>query len=704
MIKARSINATLQAYQTGLKSLSLVNSSLFSTSQCAYAYKSPRKGNSKKHLQKKKVDFIIPSFITLSNLATLMKVKYEFLERKMKFLQFGNNLSGKYILTREYIELVLDEFNYDLKNEDLNIRNSENIYEELRDPIQPKNLNPRPPLITIMGHVDHGKTTLLDYLRRTDVVSGEHGGITQHIGAFKVITPVTKSTLTFLDTPGHSAFLKMRERGAKTTDIVVLVVDCDDLVMEQTKEAIKHIKNNVELQTPEKPDVTSRLVVAMSKVDKIIDKRMREKKIEQLKLQLSNLGIPMEGMGGDVPVVPISARTGENMDLLEENLVLLGDVLDLKAENSPNQMSEGIIIESNKDSQKGIMATAVVKRGILKSSSVIVCGNTYCKVRRMDDDKSNMVKTASPSDVVQIFGWKDVPVVGDMFIQVKQEKIAKKYTNDRINLIREEQEAEAIGGINEKNFSIQKQHRIEKEEKRKNGHKRGLLNEDDESSKKVDNGPKVCNYIIKGDVLGSVEAIRDCLIPLKNKEVECKIISQSVGLPSISDFELAKTFDATIVCFNLKNDVEIDNISKTYPEIEIKKHNVIYHLLEEITDDLATHLKPIYEDKELYKVNILKELSYNLKNKQIKVAGCKVTDGLFKKTGLVSVRRTSSLGMVVEVYSGKISTLKRNADDVTEVNKGVECACTFDNFTDFKEGDIIVGIEKTPIKRHFVPA
>ncbi|CAI8497557.1 unnamed protein product [Hanseniaspora opuntiae] len=279
-----------------------------------------------------------------------MKVKYEYLERKMISLKFGNNLSGKYILTREYIELILDEFNYELKNEDLNIRTSENIYDELRDPVQPNNLKPRPPIITIMGHVDHGKTTLLDYLRRTDVVSGEHGGITQHIGAFKVITPVTKSTLTFLDTPGHSAFLKMRERGAKTTDIVVLVIDCDDLIMEQTKEAINHIKNNVELQTPENPDVTSRLVVAMSKIDKLSDKRMRSKKIEDLKLQLSNLGIPMEGMGGDVPIVPISARTGENMELLEENLVLLGEVLDLKAENSPAQMSEGIIIESNKDS------------------------------------------------------------------------------------------------------------------------------------------------------------------------------------------------------------------------------------------------------------------------------------------------------------------------------------------------------------------
>lgn len=258
MIGYRFLKVSPQVYRPRCVSLDTFSKCLFSTTRCSYAYKKPHKKNNSKRVQKKPLDFVIPSFITLSNLATLTKVKYEYLERKMISLKFGNNLSGKYILTREYIELILEEFNYELKNEDLNIRTSENIYDELRDPVQPNNLKPRPPIITIMGHVDHGKTTLLDYLRRTDVVSGEHGGITQHIGAFKVITPVTKSRLTFLDTPGHSAFLKMRERGAKTTDIVVLVIDCDDLIMEQTKEAINHIKNNVELQTPK---------IQMSQVD-----------------------------------------------------------------------------------------------------------------------------------------------------------------------------------------------------------------------------------------------------------------------------------------------------------------------------------------------------------------------------------------------------------------------------------------------------
>ncbi|CAI8497549.1 unnamed protein product [Hanseniaspora opuntiae] len=291
----------------------------------------------------------------------------------------------------------------------------------------------------------------------------------------------------------------------------------------------------------------------------------------------------------------------------------------------------------------------------------------------MDDDKNNMVKTAAPADVVQIFGWKDVPVVGDMFIQVKQEKIAKKYTTERINLIQEENEAEVISEVNEKNFMNQEKHRIERRDKKKN-HNNPYY--EDEEVQTVDDGPSVCNYIIKGDVLGSVEAIKDCLLPLKNKEVECKIISQSVGLPNITDFELAKTFDASIICFNLNND---------------------------ITEDLTGHLKPVYEDKETFKVNILKELSFTIKSKQIKVAGCKVSDGLFKKSSLISVKRNSPDGLK-EVFSGKIFTLKRNADDVKEVNKGVECACTFENFTDFQEGDIIVGIEKKPIKRHFIPA
>lgn len=668
---------------------------------------SDKKGKKKNKAASKTLTFAIPSFTSLNNLASLMKVNYDSLERKMKKLGF-DNITSKYILTREYIELVLQEYGYS-DSHMTNTRNSFNLYEDLKEPINPKFLSPRPPIIAIMGHVDHGKTTLLDYLRRSKVVDSEHGGITQHIGAFKVATPVTGSQLTFLDTPGHSAFLKMRERGAKCTDIVILVVDCDDLVMEQTKEAIKHIKNNLELQNPEDPESVSRLVVVMSKIDKIPIAADRKKRLDLLKQQLVKEAIPVEGLGGDVPVISISARTGENMDVLEENLVTLGEVLDLKAESNLKQMCEGYVVETNKDPKKGTIATVLIKRGILKTGAVLLSGNTYCKVKRMDDENAKQMKDAKPSDVVQLIGWKDVPEVGDELIQVKSEKLAKKYISEREQLLQEEQEESRVSQINEESFLSKEQQKIRKQEKIESKRNRGFKEEDNinlsENDLKKDNNAecKEINYIIKGDVAGSVEAIRESLLPLKNKEVKLNVIDEGVGLPTENDFKLAKSTNAVIICFNLELNHEVLELKNEYNLIKIKEFNVIYHLIEDVVEKLTENLKPIYNDRELFRVGISKVLSYKIKNREVKIAGCKVTDGLFRKKNEVIVKRGKNPDEMVELYRGKLATLKRNLTDVAEVNKGVECACTFAKFDKFEEGDVIIGVEQVPVERVFIP-
>ncbi|XBW35776.1 hypothetical protein QEN19_001348 [Hanseniaspora menglaensis] len=634
-----------------------------------------------------------------------MKVSYDSLEKKMKRLGF-DNVTSKYILTREYIELVLQEYGFAV-GENGNAKNSANVYDDLKEPINPKFLSTRPPIIAIMGHVDHGKTTLLDHLRRSNVVDGEHGGITQHIGAFKVITPITNSQLTFLDTPGHSAFLKMRERGAKCTDIVILVVDCDDLVMEQTKEAIKHIKNNLELQKPDDPDSVSRLVVVMSKIDKLPIASDRTKKLETLKQQLVKEGIPIDGLGGDVPVIGISARTGENMDVLEENLVTLGEVLDLKAECNSKQLCEGYVVEANKDSKKGVVATVLIKRGVLKPGAILLCGNTYCKVKRMDDENLKQMRDAKPSDVVQLIGWKEIPEVGSEIIQVKTEKIAKKCITEREQLMHDEKEEGRISQMNEDAFMSKEIQRLRKQEKLETKRNRGFKQEEDLEASDIEsesqNGCKDINYIIKGDVAGSVEAIRESLLPLKNKEVKCNVISEGVGLPTENDFKLAKSTNANIICFNISLNSEVTELKNIYSQVEIKEFNVIYHLIENIVEDLTSNLTPIYKDKELFKVKILKSLSYKIKNKTVKIAGCKVTDGLFRRKQDIVIRRGKNEDDMSDVFRGKLATLKRNLDDVTEVNKGVECACTFVKFDEFEEGDVIVGIEKVPVQRVFIP-
>ncbi|CAI4793283.1 ASN_collapsed_G0049440.mRNA.1.CDS.1 [Saccharomyces cerevisiae] len=385
-----------------------------------YAKGKRRNQISKKEL--KPLNFSIPNYISVNKLANLLNCRVERLIKDLTALGF-ENITTTYILSKEYVELILQEYNFALPNLSTST-NLDNVYDELKSPVNPKLLTKRAPVVTIMGHVDHGKTTIIDYLRKSSVVAQEHGGITQHIGAFQITAPKSGKKITFLDTPGHAAFLKMRERGANITDIIVLVVSVEDSLMPQTLEAIKHAKNS-----------GNEMIIAITKIDRIPQPKEREKKIEKVINDLIVQGIPVEKIGGDVQVIPISAKTGENMDLLEESIVLLSEVMDIRAENSPKTIAEGWIIESQVKKQVGNVATVLVKKGTLQKGKILICGNTFCKIKNLIDDKGIPILKATPSYATEVLGWKDVPHVGDEVIQVKSEAIAKKFISKRQDLI-----------------------------------------------------------------------------------------------------------------------------------------------------------------------------------------------------------------------------------------------------------------------------
>ncbi|KAL6940127.1 hypothetical protein ACO0QE_004016 [Hanseniaspora vineae] len=683
---------------------------LLSIKQSLHTFKKKKKKIAYEKL--KPLTFAIPNHISLNNLSNLININYEVLEARLVKLGF-KNLTSKYILTKEYIELILQEFNYDLSSLDGQGASSEeitsaNCYNELKQPIQPKYLVKRPPIVTIMGHVDHGKTTILDHLRKSNIVNAEHGGITQHIGAFQVITPVSKSQITFLDTPGHSAFLKMRERGAAITDIIILVVSLEDSVKPQTLEAMKHIKKYFNLDdmldsskhtttASSQEDSIVPLIVAVTKIDKFKNnKREYEQKLNKLESDLMTQGIPIEKIGGDVAVVPISAKTGENMDALEEQIVFLSELLDLKAEQNHGQQGcmEGYIIESSKDLHVGPKATVLVKRGEIKMGNIILCGKTYCKVKTMKNDLGENIstnKTVKPGQVVQLTGWKDLPLAGDEVLQVKNENIAKKAIAKKLHLLDLEYKNSQIDKINEQQY----EHVLLREEQ-----KDGKFEEEDLETEQVDTankGPQKVNFIIKADVSGSVEAIKECIEPIGNSEVQVGVVSSSVGVPTESDLKLAKISNAQILCFNLPN-IPNEIINNT-DKIVIEKFNVIYKLIEFVVETCSSKLAPIIQENKLATIEIKNVMSYTMKKKTIKIAGCKILQGSLKKNSLVKVMRGEGENQTC-VYKGKLESLKQGKLDAAEIHKGQECGLTFEKFDKFETGDAIVVYEINEIKRH----
>lgn len=617
------------------------------------------------------VPFVIPNYISVSKLANLLSCRMDSLIRDLTKLGFLN-ISQGYILSREYVELILQEYNYQLPDTSNEVT-TENVYEELKSPVNPKSLQRRPPVVTIMGHVDHGKTTIIDYLRKSSVVAQEHGGITQHIGSFQVITPVSKKKITFLDTPGHPVFLKMRERGANITDIIVLVVSIEDSIMPQTIEAIKHAKNS-----------GNELIVAITKIDRLTQPKEREKAMEKVTNDLISHDIAVEKIGGEVQVIPISARTGENMDLLEESIVLLSDVMDIKAENSPKTVAEGWILESQVKKAIGNVATVLVKKGTVQKGKILICGNTYCKVRSIQNEGGLQIPKALPSDAVEILGWKELPLAGDQVIEAKNESVAKKFISKRVALQEVEKEGKTVEKLNE-------QRSLEAAKKEKE------MEEDevDEEEPEVPAGPKKVNFIIKADVSGSAEAINESIANLGNEEVTCNIISSSVGIPNENDLKIAQITDGTILCFNLgglPNEVINNKLG-----VQIKQYNVVYKLIEDVTEILTENLTPIFENKQMATVDIREIFEFQLKKKIIKIAGCRVANGQVNRNSMVQVQRGPSKDVI---YDGKLATLKQGKEDAAEVTKGNECGITFDkDFEGYQAGDKIVVYEKVKVPR-----
>ena len=581
----------------------------------------------------KPIRFDIPNYTSVSDLSNLLNVKIEKLLRDLNKMGFAN-ASHNYILSREYVELILMSYNYKLDDQG-SILTPETVYDDLKSPANPKNLVRRPPIVTIMGHVDHGKTTILDYLRKSSVVAEEHGGITQHIGAFQVVTPVSKRKITFLDTPGHAAFLKMRERGATITDIVVLVVSAEDSLMPQTLEAIKHARKS-----------GNQMIVAITKIDRLTNAKQREKAIEKVNLDLMNHEIPIERIGGDVQVVPISARTGENMDLLEESIVLLSDVMDLKAERGPNTVLEGYILESEVKKTTGNVSTVLVTKGDLVKGNILICGNTYCKVRSIRDESGKTVTKAGPAQAVEITGWKDLPGAGDEVVQVKTESIAKKSVAKRLAVIQTAKESENVEKLNEQRAS-------EAQTKLKKDAQNHVESEDSEDTVvSEDTGPKKINFIVKADVSGSVEAIVESISSLGNEEVTCNVVSASAGMPNENDLKMARITDSKILCFNL-GPLPYDVINNKH-KIQVGEFNVIYKLIEDVTETLTNNLKPIYETKQLAQAAIRDIFNFTAKKKTIKIAGCRVISGQISRNSRIKIVRGDEEKVV---YDGSISTL-----------------------------------------------
>lgn len=552
-----------------------------------------------------------------------------------KLIGLGYMVSATQVIERDVIELLALEFGYELKNE---IETDITKFELMDIVDDPANLVERPPIVTIMGHVDHGKTTLLDTIRNSKVVAGEAGGITQHIGAYQI--KEKGKLITFIDTPGHAAFTEMRARGAEVTDIVVLVVAADDGVMPQTREAIEHA------QAAKVP-----IIVAINKMDKPTARP------ERIKQELAAYNLVSEDWGGSTVFVEISALTGKGVDNLLEMILLVAEMQELKA--NPNRLGMGTVLEARLDKGRGVVATVLVKNGSIKVGDPIVAGNTYGKIRAMTDETRANIKTALPAKAVEITGLVDVPNAGDHFMIFEDEKTARLVAEQRLIRTYNKEQSEA------KPTSLA-----------------SLFDNLDGSTKEL-------NLIIKGDVQGSIEALRNSLEKVSVEGVKINIVRSAVGTITETDVSLAVASNSIIVGFNVRPSSQITDLAKE-KHIEVRLYNVIYKLLEDIEAAMKGMLDPVFEERvtgqaevrEIYKASKIGT-----------IAGCYVTSGSILRNTDIRLIRDS-----IVVYEGKLSSLKRFKDDVKEVNKGFECGMTIENFNDIKVGDVIEGYVMEKVK------
>ncbi len=521
-------------------------------------------------------------------------------------------------------KIISENFNLDIKI----VTYEEEVRERAES--QTKELTIRPPVVTIMGHVDHGKTTLLDALRKSNIVGKEHGGITQHIGAYRLFHD--KKSITFIDTPGHEAFTQLRARGANLTDIVVLVVAADDGVMPQTKEAISHAKAS---GVP--------ILVAINKIDK------KEADVEKTKQQLSREGLLVEDWGGDIVSVEISAKEKTNLNELLEMILLLSEMIEVKA--NPKVEAQGVILEARLDAKKGPVATVIILQGTLKQGEFFISGTTYGKARALFDENGKPLKNAEPSVPVEVLGFSDVPSAGDLFQVIPNLDTAKRISQFRLS-------------------------QVEKEERPEPEHL--TL---DQLFKQIEEGEvKELALIIKADVQGSVEVLTDILPPLSTKDVKIKIIHSATGNIAESDVLLASASNAIIICYNTKASQRILDLAKE-ENVEVRKYNVIYHLTKDIKDALVGLLEP--KRKEVYLGRAEIRRIFRVAKVGL-VAGCLVIDGKITRNAEIRIIRDDEV-----IHKGKISSLKHLKENVTEINKDYECGIGLEKFKDIQEGDII---------------
>lgn len=577
----------------------------------------------------------VTEFISVSELANLMDVS--FADVISKCMSLGIMVSINQRLEADVIELVASEFNYEVEFigvEDANEMDTEDE-EDSED-----ELKPRAPIVTIMGHVDHGKTSLLDYIRNTNVIAGEAGGITQHIGAYEVTLPSGRN-ITFLDTPGHEAFTAMRARGAKVTDIAVIVVAADDAVMPQTKEAISHA------QAAGVP-----MIFAINKMDK--DGANPDK----IKEQLAAMNVLVESWGGKYQSQEISAKKGLNIDLLLEKILLETDILELKA--NPDREASGTIIEATLDKGRGYVATILVQNGTLSVGDMIVSGQYFGKVKAMYNERNQRTDTAPPSTPVLILGLNGAPQAGETFKVFENESDARAMAYKRGQILREQ------GMRAKKHITL------------------------DEIGRRLALGSfKELNVIIKGDVDGSVEALSDSLQKLSTEEIVIRVIHKAVGAITESDVTLANASDAIIIGFNVRPSMQAAKMAE-HEAIQIKLYSIIYNAIEEIKSAMEGMLEPVVEEKILANVEIREVYKFD----KASVAGCFVLDGKMARNNRIRLVRDG-----IVIFTGELGSLKRFKDDAKEVTSSMECGLTIKNYNDIKVGDIVEAFEEIEVKR-----
>lgn len=575
--------------------------------------KKNNKTNSSKNESKK---FIYKENMTLKEVASSLGMQpFEIIQKLLSMGQMANINS---ILERDCVELITLDTDYKFVCEEEIKKNEILGLDENEDP---KNLVKRPPIITIMGHVDHGKTTLLDTIRKTNVVSGEFGGITQHIGAYQIKR--NNEYITFIDTPGHAAFTEMRARGAEITDIVVLVVAADDGIMPQTIESIDHAKA---AKVP--------IIVAINKIDK------PSAKPDQVMTKLSEIGVVPDTWGGDYQFVEISAKSGKNIDELLDTILILSELKELKA--NPNKPAVGTVIEAKLDKGRGPVATIIIKNGSLNQGDYVLVGKTIGKVRTITNDKLENLKTATPSQAVEITGLNEVPNTGDRLRVFKCEKDARLEVGKILEKekIGEVKKATSLSDLNSENDNL--------------------------------------NLIIKADVKGSIEAISNLLSKLKIENLKINIVSSGVGAPTESDLLLAVASKSLIINFNVSPSAGIKKMAKE-KNIELRLYNVIYQIEDDIKNALKGMLEPEY-DKVVIGEAVVRE-TFKLP-KGVMIAGIYITDGIVKRKAYARVIRDDKV-----IYENKIASLKHLKDDKKELQAGLEGGLTIEGYNDFKIDD-----------------